>query len=101
VQVFESAEHLAIRNLHPPKGRRFQEKIASICSERPMQAKNTRSLFQVSPSAQNIFFLFMCKSLKLQNISQSEIFTLRRAGGFSRASLPSVRKDRRKQCSEN
>ena len=65
VQVFESAEHLAIRNLHPPKGRRFQENIALICSERPTQAKVSRSLSLASPSAQNIFFLFVCKFLKM------------------------------------
>ncbi len=46
----------AIRNLHPPKGRRFQENIALICSERPTQAKDSRSLSLASPSAQTIFF---------------------------------------------
>ncbi len=39
LQVFESAEHLAIRNLHTPKGRRFQENIASICSERTVSSE--------------------------------------------------------------
>jgi hypothetical protein len=39
LQVLESAESSAIRNLHTPEGRRFQENIASICSERPAQAK--------------------------------------------------------------
>ncbi len=33
------------------------------------------------------FLLFVYKSLKVQNISQSEIFMLRRAGGFRRTSL--------------
>jgi len=39
------------------------------------------------------FLLFVCKSLKVQNISRSEIFTLRRAGGFRRTSLSFVRKE--------
>jgi hypothetical protein len=43
LQVLECAENSAIRNLHPPKGRRFQEDIALICSERPAQAKFRKS----------------------------------------------------------
>ena len=39
------------------------------------------------------FFLFACKSLKVQKIAQSEIFTCRRAGGFRRTSLSFVRKE--------
>ena len=39
LQVLESAENSAIRNLHPPKCRRFQENIASICSERTVASE--------------------------------------------------------------
>jgi len=44
------------KHVHPPKGRRFQENIALICSERPTQSKDTHSLSLASPSAQTIFF---------------------------------------------
>ena len=52
LQVFESAEHLAIKNLHPPKGRRFQEDIAFICSERTVASevwkiRKRKSLFDL------------------------------------------------------
>jgi hypothetical protein len=44
------------KHVHTPKGRRFQENIGSICSERPTQAKVSRSLSMASLSAQTIFF---------------------------------------------
>jgi hypothetical protein len=40
-----------MENIHTPKDRRFEENIGSICSERPTQAKKTRSLSLASLSA--------------------------------------------------
>jgi hypothetical protein len=60
-----------------------------------MQAKKTRSLFQVTVCAQNIFFFFVCKSLNVQKIMQVDIFALRRAGGFKKESRENVRGMRR------
>ena len=47
------------KHVHTPKGRRFQENIDSVCSERPTQAKKTCSLSLVSMSAQNTFFFLL------------------------------------------
>jgi len=59
LQVFESAEHLAVRDLHPPKGRRFSENIASICSERTV-ASEVRKIRK----AESLFCLFGKNSSK-------------------------------------
>jgi hypothetical protein len=53
LQVVESAEYLAVRNLHTPKGRRFQENTASICSER-----TGASEVQKIRMAEDLFCLF-------------------------------------------
>ncbi len=53
LQVLENVEYLAIRNLHSPKGRRFQENIALICSERTV-ASEVRKIRM----AEDLFCLF-------------------------------------------
>ena len=53
LQVLDSAENSAVRNLHMPKGRRFQENIAFICSERTV-ASEVRKI----RVAEVLFYLF-------------------------------------------